>query len=74
MRILGLDPGLRHTGWGLIEQIGTHFASALTTKSVSIDVKYLNVDISSLNTIAISFNNFMDDNKTCSGRCIILWA
>lgn len=25
MRILGLDPGLRHTGWGLIEQIGSHF-------------------------------------------------
>ncbi len=25
MRILGLDPGLRHTGWGVIEQIGNHF-------------------------------------------------
>ena len=23
MRILGLDPGLRHTGWGLIEKQGT---------------------------------------------------
>ena len=23
MRILGLDPGLRHTGWGLIEKEGS---------------------------------------------------
>lgn len=25
MRILGLDPGLRHTGWGLVEKQGTRF-------------------------------------------------
>ena len=25
MRILGLDPGLRHTGWGLVEKQGSHF-------------------------------------------------
>lgn len=25
MRILGLDPGLRHTGWGLVDKQGTHF-------------------------------------------------
>ena len=25
MRILGLDPGLRHTGWGLIEKQGSRF-------------------------------------------------
>ncbi len=25
IRILGLDPGLRHTGWGVIEQDGTRF-------------------------------------------------
>lgn len=25
MRILGIDPGLRHTGWGLIEKQGTRF-------------------------------------------------
>lgn len=24
IRILGLDPGLRHTGWGIIEKEGTH--------------------------------------------------
>ncbi len=24
MRILGLDPGLRHTGWGVIEKEGAH--------------------------------------------------
>lgn len=24
VRILGLDPGLRHTGWGVIEAAGTH--------------------------------------------------
>ncbi|GAB6053202.1 crossover junction endodeoxyribonuclease RuvC [Magnetospira thiophila] len=24
MRILGLDPGLRHTGWGLIDKTGNH--------------------------------------------------
>ena len=23
VRILGLDPGLRHTGWGIIEKEGT---------------------------------------------------
>ena len=26
MRILGLDPGLRHTGWGIIEKQGTKVA------------------------------------------------
>jgi len=25
MRILGLDPGLRHTGWGLVDKQGTRF-------------------------------------------------
>ena len=25
MRILGLDPGLRHTGWGLVEKQGARF-------------------------------------------------
>ena len=25
IRILGLDPGLRHTGWGVIEKDGTRF-------------------------------------------------
>ena len=25
MRILGLDPGLRHTGWGLVDKQGAHF-------------------------------------------------
>ncbi len=25
MRILGLDPGLRHTGWGLVEKQGSRF-------------------------------------------------
>ncbi len=25
MRILGLDPGLRHTGWGLVDKQGSHF-------------------------------------------------
>ena len=24
MRVLGLDPGLRHTGWGVIEAEGNH--------------------------------------------------
>jgi len=24
MRILGLDPGLRHTGWGIIDVVGSH--------------------------------------------------
>ena len=24
MRILGLDPGLRHTGWGIIDMTGSH--------------------------------------------------
>ena len=24
IRILGIDPGLRHTGWGVIEQTGAH--------------------------------------------------
>lgn len=24
IRILGLDPGLRHTGWGIVEKDGTH--------------------------------------------------
>jgi crossover junction endodeoxyribonuclease RuvC len=24
MRVLGLDPGLRHTGWGIIDVSGTH--------------------------------------------------
>src|SRR5260370_12034601 len=24
MRLLGLDPGLRHTGWGVIEAAGNH--------------------------------------------------
>ena len=30
MRIIGLDPGLRHTGWGIIDQEGSHlkFVSA----------------------------------------------
>jgi crossover junction endodeoxyribonuclease RuvC len=26
MRVLGLDPGLRHTGWGVIDVIGNHLA------------------------------------------------
>ena len=25
MRILGLDPGLRHTGWGVIDKTGNRF-------------------------------------------------
>ncbi len=49
---------------GANKQIGTHFASSLTSKNVSIEVKYLNVDLTNLNTITISLNNFMDDNKT----------
>ena len=24
MRVLGLDPGLRHTGWGIIDVAGNH--------------------------------------------------
>ena len=24
MRVLGLDPGLRHTGWGIIDVVGNH--------------------------------------------------
>ena len=26
MRVLGLDPGLRHTGWGVIDVAGNHLA------------------------------------------------
>ena len=26
IRILGIDPGLRHTGWGVIEQTGARLA------------------------------------------------
>jgi crossover junction endodeoxyribonuclease RuvC len=26
MRVLGLDPGLRHTGWGIIDAAGNHLA------------------------------------------------
>jgi len=26
IRILGIDPGLRHTGWGVVEQTGTRLA------------------------------------------------
>ena len=25
MRILGLDPGLRHTGWGVVDKVGNRF-------------------------------------------------
>ena len=24
MRIIGLDPGLRHTGWGVVDMDGSH--------------------------------------------------
>ena len=26
MRIIGLDPGLRHTGWGVIDKQGSHLS------------------------------------------------
>lgn len=38
IRILGIDPGLRHTGWGIVEQTGarlTHIAHGV----ISIDTK-----------------------------------
>ena len=34
MRIVGLDPGLRHTGWGIVEAVGnrlTHSANGVVT-------------------------------------------
>ena len=38
-RILGIDPGLRHTGWGVIESVGTRlsFISAGTISSRQAD-------------------------------------
>lgn len=38
IRILGIDPGLRHTGWGVVEQTGarlTHIAHGV----ISVDTK-----------------------------------
>lgn len=40
MRILGLDPGLRHTGWGIIETKGNelrHIANGVITPKVTKD-------------------------------------
>lgn len=35
IRIMGIDPGLRHTGWGIIESLGNslHFVASGTVKS-----------------------------------------
>ena len=36
MRIIGLDPGLRRTGWGVIESVGNrlmHVADGVITKT-----------------------------------------
>ncbi len=38
MRLLGLDPGLRHTGWGVIESDGHHL-SHIANGVISVDVK-----------------------------------
>jgi crossover junction endodeoxyribonuclease RuvC len=37
IRLLGIDPGLRHTGWGLIEQTGTRL-SHVAHGVISVDV------------------------------------
>ena len=43
IRILGVDPGLRHTGWGVIESDGvrlTWVASGLITSDAEDDLAY----------------------------------
>ena len=37
-RILGIDPGLRHTGWGLVEQTGTRLCH-LENGEIAVSVK-----------------------------------
>ena len=39
MRVLGLDPGLRHTGWGVIDVVGnrlTHVADGVVSAPVTL--------------------------------------
>ncbi|MFT6556853.1 crossover junction endodeoxyribonuclease RuvC [Sneathiella sp.] len=41
MRLLGLDPGLRHTGWGIIEAEGNslrHLANGAVASDASLDL------------------------------------
>ena len=41
MRVIGLDPGLRRTGWGIIEQHGnrlTHIANGTLVSSGSLSL------------------------------------
>lgn len=38
MRLIGIDPGLRHTGWGVIDMQGTHLAH-VANGTIHPDVK-----------------------------------
>jgi crossover junction endodeoxyribonuclease RuvC len=41
MRVLGLDPGLRHTGWGVIDVVGnrlTHVADGVASAPVNLSL------------------------------------
>ena len=41
MRLIGLDPGLRNTGWGVIEAVGTrliHVANGVVRSDAAGDI------------------------------------
>jgi crossover junction endodeoxyribonuclease RuvC len=43
IRIIGIDPGLRHTGWGVVESDGmrlSYVASGLVTSTAGADLAY----------------------------------
>lgn len=58
-RILGLDPGLRHTGWGIIESSGsslTHIAHGVIKAAVDTELSIrLNVLFQGLEDVLIQY-------------------
>ena len=61
MRVLGIDPGLRRTGWGVIEAEGnrlTHVANGVIATRDAFDLAHRLVEIR-----VLSFGHFLGSPK-----------